>query len=344
MLTENMEEIYFPGADEFKSIAKLEFSFLLTDFGFEEYRTSRDTNHPYSITFKENDTFIHIDKIGYGSLTGVFIGRFDQSLEIKNSFPLEDVISFRNSKLLESINLEKTNQILDLNISAMALRSCADDFLKGDFSDLPGLERHIQELDINDKARYVKLMVRKATEAHHSGNYRKVVEILQPFRDDVGMGSAGWSLLVNSQKRLDSDKLKSCVKLEFSFLLTEFGFEESKLPEGRDLYSILFKKDSAYVFVYGFGDDMPSGVSFGMLDHSLKIKKEFSLENVISFRKPELHKPGHPAKTSQHIDLKFSAMALRSCAGDFLSGDFSNLPKLERHILKTGAEKGNEKL
>ena len=204
-----MAKHYFPGEEEYKNNVRLEFSFLLIEHGFVETKCFSETTNfgtilePYSIEFKKKNTFVHINGIGWGSHSGVIVGRYDHSQKVKDFFPLEDIISFRNPKMLESGFPEKRNPPRNLNFSAMALRSCAEDLLSGDFSDLPDLKRHIHELDINDKTRYVCLMVRKATKAYDSGNYRKVVKILQPFRDN--MGSAGLDLLMSSQARLDAE-------------------------------------------------------------------------------------------------------------------------------------------
>ena len=198
-----------PGEEEYKNNVRREFSFLLTEHGFVETEHFVETTlsetilAPYSILFEKKKAFVYMNAIGYGSPLGVFVGRYNHLQEVKDSFPLEDIISFRNPKMLESGFPDKSNPRGNLKYSAMALRSCAVDFLNGDFSDLPDLKRHIHELDTNDKARYVRLMERKATKAYRSGKYRKVVKLLQPFRDNLG--SAGISLLKYSQARLDGE-------------------------------------------------------------------------------------------------------------------------------------------
>ena len=205
---EIMSNHYHPGEEGYKSNVRLEFSFLLTEFDFVETKCFVKTTlsekilAPYSIEFIKKNTFVHMNAIGYGSPLGVFVGRYNHLQEVKDIFPLEDIISFRNPKMLESGFPDRQDPKGNLIYSAMALRNCAEDFLKGDSSDLPNLKRHIHKLDVNDEARYVHLMERKATKAYRSGKYRKVMKLLQPFREKLG--SAGISLLMDSQARLDS--------------------------------------------------------------------------------------------------------------------------------------------
>ena len=80
------------------------------------------------------------------------------------------------------------------------------------------------------------------------------------------------------------------------------------------------------------------GVDIGRLDHFQKIGDRFSLGYLISFRNPELLEPRYPEKRGQLEDMKQSAKALRMCAKDFLSGNFSDLPNLKNHIKELNAK------
>jgi hypothetical protein len=202
-----MAEYYTPQAEEFINDARLEFSFLSTEFGFEECKSILKHDNPVSIFFKKGKTFVYVEGLSYGCALGVNIGQIGHFQKIKERFSLGYVISFRNPELLEPTYPEKRGQLEDMKQSAMALRKCAKDFLNGDFTDLPNLKHHIKEVNAKEKHEYEVKELRdlgiKASRAFHSGNYENVVKLLQPIQNKLS--SAQHLLLSQAQKRKSSD-------------------------------------------------------------------------------------------------------------------------------------------
>ena len=192
-------------SDDFKLSVRHEFSFLVNELGFVETKCFIETSaHGKiidldSVKFEKENIYVHINEIGFGSPLGVSVGRYNLAKEVKEDFPLEDIVSFRNPCLLDPDILGRRNPVKNLQYSAMALSSCAADILQNNLSDIPKLRRHIYKLDTNDKKRWAHRMERKANRAFRAGNWNKVVRILKPVRQQLGSG--GISLLMAAEAK-----------------------------------------------------------------------------------------------------------------------------------------------
>ena len=130
-----------------------------------------------------------------------------------------------------------------------------------------------------------------------------------------------------------ADEFKDGARREFSFLLTEFEFKESSPPfKYENPYSVFFEKKGIFVYIEGLSYGFALGVDLGKIGILRTVKERFSLGYIVSLRKPELLEPRFPEKRGQLEEMKQSALHLKQCASDFLSGDFTDLPRIKKFI------------
>lgn len=127
------------------------------------------------------------------------------------------------------------------------------------------------------------------------------------------------------------EEFRLSARQEFSYLVTEFAFKERKAPfKYENPYSIFFRKARAFVHIEGGSYGISLAVSVGRVDLFGRVREDISLSILMSLRETELLEPRYPDKRGQLEDMKFAAVALRRCATDFLTGDFSELSQFLR--------------
>ena len=199
-----MVEYHVPKTDEFKNVARHEFSFLLSEFGFKESNSPFKYKNPYSVYFAKKGIFVYIEGLSYGFALGVDLGKIGILGKVKERFSLGSLVSLRKPELLEPRFPEKRGQLEQMKQAALHLRQCANDFLLGDFTDLPRIKKFIEEQNIKYNSQYEASKLHdlgiKASNAFHSKNYKEVIELLQPI--EHRLSKAQTMLLSQSKKRV----------------------------------------------------------------------------------------------------------------------------------------------
>lgn len=144
------------GVEEFKELCRQEFQFLEEDYGFAEGELGSEitsNRSPFEVQYVSPKTFVLVMGVSYGYSLDVLFG----PAEREASFPayiLEDLLKIRRPDLsLDKTigKLSRPGQPAQIRHYARALKECADDVLRGDFSILPQLdeimERRRKELE-----------------------------------------------------------------------------------------------------------------------------------------------------------------------------------------------------
>jgi hypothetical protein len=130
-----------------------------------------------------------------------------------------------------------------------------------------------------------------------------------------------------------ADEFKNGARREFLFLLTEFGFKECDSPfKYENPYSICYENKDVFVYIEGLSYGFALGVDIGKFGTSHTVEERISLGYIVSLRNPKLLEPKFPEKRGQLEQMKQSASNLKQCAYDFLSGDFTDLPRMKVYI------------
>lgn len=119
-------------------------------------------------------------------------------------------------------------------------------------------------------------------------------------------------------------EFQEVARKEFSFLLTEYDFVETKLDVVKyfNPCAVRYENDTTVVRVEGIGHGYSTNVDIGIRTSSRKdVEQGFPLWPLMKLRAPNLlgeyHETGGQLK-----QLKICSQALRKCAQDVLSGDF----------------------
>jgi len=199
-----MVEYHVPSAKEFKEAGRREFAFLQSDFEFKESKAPFKYENPYSIFFRHKNTFVYVEGLSYGFSLGVDIGTLGFFGKVKERFSLGYVVGLRRPDLLEPRFPEKRGQIEEMKRAAFDLKECANDFLNGDFSALHDVLRYYKKLQEKSHSEYEaaeqKRIGIQASEAFHSIDYKKCIDLLSPIEKQLS--KAQRIMLSQSRKRL----------------------------------------------------------------------------------------------------------------------------------------------
>jgi hypothetical protein len=140
------------GVEEFQKLCRREFRFLEEDYGFAEPEVGSEVTSnllPFEMQYVSLKTFVRVISVSYGHGLNVLFGPSEP--EARPSFPayvLEDLLKIRRPDL----SLDKTigkfsrhDQLSQMRHYARALKECADDVLRGDFSILPQLDEIMEQ-------------------------------------------------------------------------------------------------------------------------------------------------------------------------------------------------------
>jgi hypothetical protein len=181
--TSTMTPIDNPTLEDFLRCARREFNFLVVEFGFLDQALSkrRDVN-PFQVRFRNATTLVEVEGINWGYGVNVILGPRRQPLfRAENTFPLWPIVKLRRPDLYDKLHIG--DQLAQLSAWAVALRECAGDVLRGNFTiRAEVVKQMIEETALSRRSeseewRYRTAIV-KANEAFRAKDYPSVVEIL----------------------------------------------------------------------------------------------------------------------------------------------------------------------
>lgn len=184
-------------AEEFKDYCRVQFGFLLEEFGFQEEIVSGRFVNPFQVRFVSQTTQIIVEGINHGFGIDVLLGTREQY----RGFTYADLLAIRNpnfefvvAKPSDTSEIQKPQ----LEQGAKALREYATDVLNGDFSVFPLLaERvHQREIAYREQQRKAREEQAKGCPKDYSADdtlrelvkQGKTIEAIGRLREKTGMG------------------------------------------------------------------------------------------------------------------------------------------------------------
>lgn len=168
--------------EDFKNICRSEFSYLLTDFGFQEDKSSvEEFENEFKIRFVRRDLTVVVEGIHYGSAAVVYL----QDVQRRQISPIQLKPDFQPfpSKLPKP---QSKGQAEDIKEEAQLLREYGMELLKGDFSAFEhALEKARIAWDGYESRRRFGIAEQEAIAAFKNQNWSKVVEALAPYEDKI---------------------------------------------------------------------------------------------------------------------------------------------------------------
>ena len=134
------------GIENFRELCRREFRFLQEEYGFTERKLpKKEFVNEFQVQYVNATTLVAIEGIHWGFGIDVRIGRVKpEAWETWKHYALEDLLQIRCPELsLPEPRIR--DQAFQLRHYAPALKKCADDVLRGEFSILPQLHRAIEE-------------------------------------------------------------------------------------------------------------------------------------------------------------------------------------------------------
>jgi hypothetical protein len=182
-----MSPIYNPTLEDFLRCARQEFHFLVVEFGFKEQRlpSHRDTNQ-FQVSYRNATTLVEVEGINWGYGVNVLLGpRRKPILRPETTFPLWPIVKLRRPDLYDALDIG--DQLTRLTAWATALRQCAEEVLRGDFSIRAEVKKITEKAASRERSELAEWRYRadmeKAKEAFRSKDYRRVVGILMQHED-----------------------------------------------------------------------------------------------------------------------------------------------------------------
>ena len=199
-----MIEYFTPNAAEFQAGAREHFDYLTSVYGYQVSEAPSSLSGPYTTSFTRSGTFVCVQGLSYGMSLAVELGTLGALGTVENRFSLHTLMHLRKSDLLVPRFGEKRGQLEEMKFSALALRQTARDFLTGNFAALQGVLLHESALRTKDREKYENAELSRATtsasSAFHTGQFARVVELLQPRMHALSKAHA--AMLRLAKKRL----------------------------------------------------------------------------------------------------------------------------------------------
>jgi hypothetical protein len=204
-----MSEYYVPTQAELLDAIRAEFSFLVEQFGFRDV-VQRDEKYinPYSVLYRKNQIAVLIEGISYGfSVDCQLRIEHHGAIEAPVQFSLGYLMAMRTPRLLEPRYPDRRGQLTQLPRLAEGLREAAMDLISGDFSRLndarPFIAKEQEKAALEGRRRELSCVDSKSQEAFHSGDFRRVIDLLSPH--DIELNKAARKRLEIARKRLRAD-------------------------------------------------------------------------------------------------------------------------------------------
>ena len=182
-----MSPICNPTLEDFLRSARQEFHFLVVELGFKEQRLPRhrDANQ-FQVRYRNATTLVEVEGINWGYGVNVLLGpRRKPIFRPKATFPLWPIVKLRRPDLYDALDIG--DQLAQLKAWATALRQCAEEVLRGDFSIRAEVKKITEEAALRERSELAEWRYRadmeKANEAFRSKDYRRVVAILMQHED-----------------------------------------------------------------------------------------------------------------------------------------------------------------
>ena len=182
-----MSPIHNPTLEDFLRCARHEFHFLVVEFGFKEQRLPRRRHtNPFQVRYCNSTTLVEVEGINWGYGVNVLLGpRRKPILRPEATFPLWPIVKLRRPDLYDTLDIG--DQLTQLTAWATALRQCAEEVLRGDFSIRAEVKNITEEAALKERSELAEWRYRgdmeKANEAFRSKDYRRVVAILMQHED-----------------------------------------------------------------------------------------------------------------------------------------------------------------
>jgi hypothetical protein len=177
-----MSPICNPTLEDFQRCARQEFHFLVVEFGFQEQAVGRqgDVNQ-FQVRYRNATTQVVVEGINWGYGVNVMLGRRREPIfRPEDKFPLWPIVKLRRPDLYGKLAIG--DQLAQLSVWAVALRECAEEVLRGNFSIRAEVKNVMEETVLSQRSeleewRY-RTAIDEANEAFRAKNYDRVVGIL----------------------------------------------------------------------------------------------------------------------------------------------------------------------
>jgi hypothetical protein len=177
-----MSPLSNPTLDDFLRCARQEFHFLVAGFGFREQILPRHRNaNQFRVRYRNATTPVEVEGNNWGYGVNVLLGPRRQPIfRPEDTFPLWPIVKLRRPDLYEALAIG--DQLAQLSAWAAALRECAEEVLRGDFSIRAEVEKLTEEEALRGRSELAEWQYRadveKANDAFRSKDYHRVVGIL----------------------------------------------------------------------------------------------------------------------------------------------------------------------
>lgn len=184
-----MTPTYTPTLKDFLQCARREFDFLVAEFGCREQALprQRDVNQ-FQVRYRNSTTLVEVEGINWGYGVNVLLARRRNPIfRSRRTFPLWPIVKLRRPDLYDALRIG--DQLAQLSAWAAALRGCAEEVLRGDFTIQAEVEMLIEKeasrLRLSERSelaewRY-RTAIEEANEAFRAKEYQRVVRILTSY-------------------------------------------------------------------------------------------------------------------------------------------------------------------
>jgi hypothetical protein len=182
-----MSPIHNPTLEDFLRCARHEFHFLVVEFGFKEQSLPRHRDkNQFQVRYRNSTTLVEVEGINWGYGVNVLLGpRRKLIFRSEATFPLWPIVKLRRPDLYDALNIG--DQLAQLTAWATALRQCAEEVLRGDFSIRAEVKSLTEQAALRERSELAEWRYRadmeKANEAFRSKDYGRVVAILMQHED-----------------------------------------------------------------------------------------------------------------------------------------------------------------
>ncbi|HSF31173.1 MAG TPA: hypothetical protein VLK82_11980 [Candidatus Tectomicrobia bacterium] len=177
-----MSPIENPTLEDFLRCAREEFHFLAVEFRFREQTLPkhRDVNQ-FQVRYRTATTLVEVEGTNWGYGVDVLLGPKRQpTFRSEDTFPLWPIVKLRRPDLYDTLGIG--DQPAQLAAHAVALRECAQEVLRGDFSIRGEVRRLIEEVALSQRSELEEwryhTAIEEANAAFRSKDYRRVVGVL----------------------------------------------------------------------------------------------------------------------------------------------------------------------
>jgi hypothetical protein len=182
-----------PSFVEFRRCVLAAYAPAIRDMGFAELRQPRGGANEFAVRLGNATTTIEVEGINWGTAAWTKVFRASDAGVVHDAPPIDKLLQLRqglSAKEVERVRKRRRkqlDQLADVRDAATAILEYARDVLLGDFSQLDEIaeqERHLR----HEKLKKALPSAQKATvvaasmagHAFKRGDYRKVVELLEP--------------------------------------------------------------------------------------------------------------------------------------------------------------------